>query len=223
VWLAAARGEISAARELATHAAQTAADLGSHMVEAIGLHDVARLGDPATVAPRLRQLATQLEGRLPGAYAAHAAALAAGDGARLDASSVEFEEIGALLLAAEAAAEAARTYDPDRRATSVLVASRRSRTLLHERPVRTPALDLPNKAIPLTLREREIAVLVAQGLSNREIAGRLVVSVRTIDSHLQRVFTKLHIGRREDLAALFERDPDDHEQGPRLPGNRRLR
>jgi DNA-binding CsgD family transcriptional regulator len=185
VWLAAACGEISAARELATHAAQTAADLGSHMVEAIGLHDVARL------------------------------ALAAGDGSRLDASSAEFEEIGALLLAAEAAAEAARAYDPDRRATSVLVASRRSRTPLHERPVRTPALDLPDKAIPLTLREREIAVLVAQGLSNREIAGRLVVSVRTVDSHLQRVFTKLHIGRREELAALFERDPDDHEQGPR--------
>jgi DNA-binding NarL/FixJ family response regulator len=70
-------------------------------------------------------------------------------------------------------------------------------------------------AIAQTRAGAEIAVLVAQGLSNREIAGRLVVSVRTVDSHLQRVFGKLNISRREELAALFDRDPAGARQGPR--------
>ncbi|MBZ4323656.1 response regulator transcription factor, partial [Streptomyces huiliensis] len=51
----------------------------------------------------------------------------------------------------------------------------------------------------LTSREREIAVLAASGLANREIAARLVVSVRTIENHLQRAYGKLGIDSRGDL------------------------
>ena len=52
-------------------------------------------------------------------------------------------------------------------------------------------LDLAAHPLPLTVREREIANLVAAGLSNREIADRLTVSVRTVEGHLYRACIKL--------------------------------
>jgi non-specific serine/threonine protein kinase len=61
----------------------------------------------------------------------------------------------------------------------------------------------------LTRREKEIAGLVADGLGNREIAERLYLSKRTVDSHLEHIFTKLGFGSRTQLAAwvLERREP----------------
>ena len=55
-------------------------------------------------------------------------------------------------------------------------------------------------AKPLTRREKEIAVLVADGLVNREIAERLFLSRRTVESHIEHIFTKLHLSSRTQLA-----------------------
>jgi DNA-binding CsgD family transcriptional regulator/tetratricopeptide (TPR) repeat protein len=54
---------------------------------------------------------------------------------------------------------------------------------------------------PLTLRELEIARLVARGLTNREIAGELRITVRTAGSHLEHIRTKLGASRRSEIAA----------------------
>jgi non-specific serine/threonine protein kinase len=53
----------------------------------------------------------------------------------------------------------------------------------------------------LTRREREIAGLVADGLGNREIAERLYLSKRTVDSHVEHIFTKLGFSSRAQLTA----------------------
>jgi non-specific serine/threonine protein kinase len=53
----------------------------------------------------------------------------------------------------------------------------------------------------LTRREQEVATLVARGLSNREIAGRLFLSVRTVEVHVDRILTKLGFANRTQLAA----------------------
>jgi predicted ATPase/DNA-binding CsgD family transcriptional regulator len=53
----------------------------------------------------------------------------------------------------------------------------------------------------LTGREQEVATLVARGLSNREIAGRLFLSVRTVEVHVNRILTKLGFASRTQLAA----------------------
>jgi predicted ATPase/DNA-binding CsgD family transcriptional regulator len=57
----------------------------------------------------------------------------------------------------------------------------------------------------LTSREREIAALVASGLSNREIASRLFISRRTVDAHVNHIYAKLKISSRVQLT-IWERD-----------------
>jgi DNA-binding CsgD family transcriptional regulator len=64
-------------------------------------------------------------------------------------------------------------------------------------------LPMVGQSSALTRREREIAGLAAGGLSSRAIAERLTVSVRTVDSHLSRVFTKLGLRSRQDLGAAL--------------------
>ena len=61
----------------------------------------------------------------------------------------------------------------------------------------------------LTRREREIADLVASGLSNREVATRLFISKRTVDAHVEHIFGKLEISSRVQLTVLLQ------EQGQR--------
>jgi non-specific serine/threonine protein kinase len=61
---------------------------------------------------------------------------------------------------------------------------------------------------PLTRREMEVAGLVAEGLGNREIAERLVLSKRTVDAHVEHIFTKLGYSARAQIAVWFSRqDP----------------
>jgi predicted ATPase/DNA-binding CsgD family transcriptional regulator len=57
----------------------------------------------------------------------------------------------------------------------------------------------------LTAREREVAGLVAKGLTNRDIAARLVVSKRTVDAHLEHILSKLGYSSRVQVAALADR------------------
>ncbi|MGH2399916.1 MAG: helix-turn-helix domain-containing protein, partial [bacterium] len=57
------------------------------------------------------------------------------------------------------------------------------------------------EASPLTPREREVAHLIAQGLSNREIGKTLVISERTADAHVQHILNKLGFNSRAQIAA----------------------
>lgn len=54
---------------------------------------------------------------------------------------------------------------------------------------------------PLTRRETEIAHLVAEGLSNKDIAGRLVISQRTAEGHIEHILDKLGFKSRAQVAA----------------------
>ncbi|MEV4715144.1 AAA family ATPase [Micromonospora sp. NPDC049374] len=62
----------------------------------------------------------------------------------------------------------------------------------------------------LTVREREIAGLATTGLSNKEIATRLYLSPRTIESHLNRVFAKLQVHSRTAMARRLSEAAGDH-------------
>jgi DNA-binding NarL/FixJ family response regulator len=57
-------------------------------------------------------------------------------------------------------------------------------------------------ADPLTGREREIADLVSAALTNRQIADRLVLSERTVESHVRNILAKLGLANRTEIAAV---------------------
>jgi DNA-binding CsgD family transcriptional regulator len=68
----------------------------------------------------------------------------------------------------------------------------------------TPALQSsPAAASPLSAREAEVARLAAGGLTSKEIADRLYLSPRTVENHLQRVYTKLGVAGRDDLTDVL--------------------
>lgn len=77
--------------------------------------------------------------------------------------------------------------------------------LLGANPAEAPAGPAPSGQDPLTARERQVADLVAQGLTNQEIATRLFLSRRTVESHVAHIFTKLEVRSRVSLSNLVKR------------------
>ena len=100
--------------------------------------------------------------------------------------------------AAVAAADAAlRASDRDRARRAAV----RARELFqHDEGAAAPTFDgLDVNAATLTKREAQLVKFAREGLSNAEIADRLVVSVRTVESHLYRAMHKLGVSDRRDL------------------------
>jgi hypothetical protein len=117
-WLAAAEGNVGAAIDLALDAARRAEESGQRAIEMLALHDAVRFGDKSSLA-HLVDIATGVGGRLACVIATHAAALRDRDPAVILAAAHQFETIGALLSAADAAAQAASVFQAsdDRRRT----------------------------------------------------------------------------------------------------------
>lgn len=193
-WVAAARGELSRALQLGASAAASASDDGRLAVAAEIRHDLVRFGgSPGSAIPPA--------GGMAELYAAHASARS--DAAALDAVAATFADAGARLLAAEASAEAARVYRDEGKNGSAAMSAQRARAWLSScEDAATPALASLETPLDLTVRELEIARLVATGLTSRAVADRLVVSVRTVDNVLHGVYAKLGISGRRELASV---------------------
>lgn len=196
-WVLAAEGQLAEAvrrlRELAEGSVRA--------VAAVLWHDCVRLGDATLAAPALARLAEVVDGDLLWARALHAEGVAGGDAGVLVAAADRFEALGAVLFAAEASAAAAATYRRGAQSRTAQGLAGRSHALVSRcQRARTPALELAGPGAVLTAREREIAGLAARGLTSSAIAGRLTLSVRTVESHLQRTYSKLGVTSRHELA-----------------------
>ena len=164
------------------------------------LYDAMRCG-AAAATPQLATLASRNNSRLVGAYAQHASAKAADDGAGLMSAAEEMAAIGAFRYAVEAASDAAAAFISAGRSDSARRAAARARELhVPDQGWALPRIDgLDATAIALTPREEQLIGLASQGLSNVDIADRLVLSVRTVETHLYRGMQKLGISDRRDL------------------------
>jgi DNA-binding CsgD family transcriptional regulator len=206
-WAMVAAGEMPAARALLTAAAAAAEDASHIPTAAWLLHDALRVGAGRAAAARLNVLAGVSDSVLVAARAEHASALVDDDAERLAGSGDRFEAIGAILLAAEATAAAAdswRRQQDQRRATALYL---RSLELAEQcEGATTPGLIRVGTVVPLTAREREVAMLAATGHSSRVIAERLYLSARTVDNHLSRIYEKLGVSGRAELAVALQRD-----------------
>jgi len=70
-----------------------------------------------------------------------------------------------------------------------------------EAPAEPQVLAASTRATPLTRREREVAVLIARGLTNRQIAAALFIAERTADTHVEHILEKLGLRSRAQVAA----------------------
>jgi DNA-binding NarL/FixJ family response regulator len=76
------------------------------------------------------------------------------------------------------------------------------------RPAATVSPD--QASTPLTRREQQVAELVAQGRSNKDIAAALVISRRTAESHIEKILIKLGFGNRAQIAAWIAAQRSDN-------------
>ncbi|CAN5569125.1 LuxR family transcriptional regulator [soil metagenome] len=205
-WLDAAQGDEGAAASLLSDAVEQARSAGAIPYEVAALHDIVRLapgaGRLSGAAEALTSLAHPGRSPLVEAHAAQARAIGSGSVAGLEAAADAYEALGLPMDAAETWSEVARRVDDVREQA---VARRRVADLLAgSEGLSTPLLDAAGDGPLLTDREQEIAAMVASGSSRQEAADHLVVSVRTIDSHLQRAYRKLGVRGRDELVETLQ-------------------
>jgi DNA-binding CsgD family transcriptional regulator len=204
-WMAAGQGAVTEAIATLRSAAERARTTGRFAAEVLCLQTATQFGD-RTGAPRLHELEAIVEGPRVGVAARFAAALRDGDAAELSAVSEEFEHLGDLVAAVDAAAHAALVYRRQDKRGSALGCSTRADALAAQcGGAYTPAVRQASESLPFTDREAEIVMLIGEGLSNRAVADRLTLSVRTVESHIYRAMMKAGVSSRDELAALMSR------------------
>ncbi|MCV7064931.1 helix-turn-helix transcriptional regulator [Mycolicibacterium farcinogenes] len=134
-------------------------------------------------------------------------ALAAGDGGALLDASHRYEGFGDRLAGADAAAQAVVAYQHAGLRGAAMTASATAQRLTTEcQGAQTPALRAGTTAQPFTARQREIISLAAQGLSNKQIADRLTMSIRSVEGHLFRASQRVAANSREQLISILRGD-----------------
>lgn len=205
-WASAAGGYLSDAVSTVLDAAAKARDHRQPTHELICIQTAAQWGD-SSMANRARELADELSLPLADAVARHVESLAAKDGEGLLAASNAYQALGDRATAADAAAQAAVAFSQAQMRRRRLYAAAIAQGLSDEcGGLSTPALRSPT-GHPLTERQREIVELAVAGMSNKDIAKRLIMSVRSVEGHLYRACQRVGANSREELAAIIRRGP----------------
>ena len=144
-----------------------------------------------------------MEGQLAPLYVAHADALSSHDAWRSTGSPADSPASASTCSQPRPQPKQPEHHQAAGRRTAAIAATIKADALTAQcEGARTPALDA-RQAHDLTPRELEIATMAARGLSSKEIARRLVVSVRTVDNTLRQVYAKLAVNKRADLRLLL--------------------
>lgn len=169
-----------------------------------------RVGESAAAA-RLEAVSKLIDCSAGSFYEVWAKALQPQDAASMEQAGTVAVEHGYDLVAVELAAHAQRKFH-DR---GDIQRSRRTASKVVTMREAIPGIGSPIFATvgraQMTRRENEIAVLVARGESNNDIAAKLNVSLRTVEGHLYRTFIKLDLHSRAELAELI-----NNPQTPRI-------
>jgi DNA-binding CsgD family transcriptional regulator/tetratricopeptide (TPR) repeat protein len=207
-WVLAATGSLTDAVAVVQAAAEDARERVQPTHELACLQAAAQWGD-ASGAARARELADELSLPLADAVARHAESLQARDGEGLLAASDDYRAIGDRATAADVAAQAAAAFGNAQQRKRAMYAAALARELADAcGGLCTPALRT-RVGVPLTGREREVIELVIAGLPNRDIAERLVMSVRTVEGHVYRACQRVGASSRADLAAILRSGASD--------------
>jgi DNA-binding CsgD family transcriptional regulator len=208
-WYAAVQGDLSGARRALVEQMHEAAGRGLGRELTIAALELVRLGGAKEAGPILDEYPPAADWPLGQATVRYVAAT--GVGPALLASGREFEALGMPLHAAEALALACAALRASGDSRAAARAAQDSAALARAcGSPDTPALRQAGAAAALSTREYDIALLAARGDGNKAIAQALFLSERTVENHLLRVYAKLGIrGRAEIAQALRHQPPPD--------------
>ncbi|MFT3851896.1 MAG: LuxR C-terminal-related transcriptional regulator [Ilumatobacteraceae bacterium] len=202
-WCLSAVGRPAEGRALLREAVGVALDHGELWMAVSLVGEAVRLGD-ADWDPAVLARLDAVDGPLAAALVALARARAVRSPEPLAAAAAALAGLGVALMAAEAEVALAERWQRAGDPRAAGAATQRAESLLARcQGARTPGSMPVDAVVPLSAREREIALLAADGLSSREIADRLFLSVRTVDNHLQKVYVKLGVNGRGGLAGTL--------------------
>jgi DNA-binding CsgD family transcriptional regulator len=205
-WALAAGGRLTEAVAVVQAAGKDARETHQPTHELACLQVAAQWGDTSG-AKRAREVAELLNLPLANAVARHTESLRDGSGEGLLAASADYRTLGDFATAADVAAQASIAFSRSQQRKRSLYAAALAAQLANEcGGLCTPALRNP-VGQPLTDRQREIIELAAAGLSNKEIAERLVTSVRTVEGHVYRAYQRLGAKSREELFSIMRGGP----------------
>jgi DNA-binding CsgD family transcriptional regulator len=207
-WAWAAGGDMGTARKTMETAVDAGKDAGDLVGATKALHGLARMGRARQVIDDMAALASQVDGELTVARLAYVVAAADKDSAALMAAATRFEELGALLYAAEALGEAAvhlRRDGASREAAATQQAA--ARLLAHCEGAVTPFVRAIGARAQLTPAELDTALQAVTGSTDKQIAELMHLSVRTVENRLHRAYQKLGISHRRELVEALKDVP----------------
>jgi DNA-binding NarL/FixJ family response regulator len=194
------RGEYSAATTLLTTSADELWERGGRLAAAVLILTALEVAPEIGLWERYAPLLAVIEGRFIGAQRDYVEGLVDRDEQKLLDAARELAKQGRVSLATIAFRAAERWARRSKNETVEALARDARRELKAQ--VENDHFDdrrFPSGGAELSPRELEIATLVAEGLTNREIADEIVVSVRTVESHVHRVLKKFNVDSRRDL------------------------
>lgn len=200
--VAGARGRATEAADLLTVAANEARRVGAHLIEARYLVELAERCDDDSSIARIGELVQLVDAPVVNVLCTSAVARLKGDSAAMLAAAQVLDELG-LASKAKAMARDAEAAAVGSGEDAIAREARRARRSMRGEPVATTARTV--NTARLSPRELEVAELAAGGMTDRAIAARLVLSVRTIESHLASAYRKLAVSSRAELPSALRR------------------
>lgn len=201
------QGDIAGA---SAHAVQVGNELIAHHHVYLGaalLHVAVRLGDAEPVVETLQRLTDTSGGGLLSLLHQHAVAVRDQDHDAMLSLTERLIELGADSMAADVATQLTRWLSASSRTFPTRTWLADLHTLRLEAGEHGPwTAPLATRGDPTQLTDRELIVarLAAARLRSREIAEQLNIAIRTVDNHLQRIYRKLGVNDRTELAEALE-------------------
>jgi DNA-binding CsgD family transcriptional regulator len=198
--VSAAGGDLASAARTVSIAANRAHALGQNLLAGIAWYAATRYGDLDAAERFLSRNAL----RTPANHARrlHAAALIRSDAAGVEEAATAFEQQQLMWFAVEAQSHAVALHRSAGASYRASAAATRLASMLESVPLlRSPVVNALPHTSALTSREFEIAQLASSGITDRSIAVTLGISVRTVQTHLGRVYNKLGARSRSELRA----------------------
>ncbi len=200
-WAWAAAGDMGTARKNLEVAVELGREVGDLLGATKALHGLARVGRARQVADQMGELAEQVEGDFTQARFAYTLAAAAKDSRSLEDAAGRFEDLGALLYAAEALGESAVHSRRDGKTREAAASQQRAARLLSRcEGAVTPFVRAIGARAQLTPAELDTALQAATGSTDKQIAEMMHLSVRTVENRLHRAYQKLGLSHRRELA-----------------------